>query len=483
MKRISRLTFALSLAVLGALSLALAEPGEKGSWELGVFGGYCSLDEYGSVHPDDDSVWGGRVGYFLNTRWSLEASYQDLSTEVEPGLGDFEISSPRFNALYNFRPGSSFRPFVTGGVGFENTEFGAFDETDEGFNAGAGARWSLGRRFGLRVDARYVNTFVSQGVDWQRNIEATGGLLLSLGGGAPGDEDGDGVADRKDDCPGTARGATVDAKGCPKDSDGDGVFDGIDKCPDTPEGCPVDTNGCPKDSDGDGVIDCRDKCADTARGCTVDESGCAPDADGDGVCDGADRCPNTPKGCTVDEKGCPKDADGDGVCDGVDRCANTPKSCTVDATGCPKDEDGDRVCDGVDRCPGTPAGRKVDERGCELAFDERGKLRLEGVNFAYDSDRLTEESKGILDGVAASLKEWAEVRVEIGGHTDSRGSDGYNQKLSQARAESVRAYLASKGVAADRLTAKGYGESQPESDNDTDAGRARNRRVELKRLN
>jgi outer membrane protein OmpA-like peptidoglycan-associated protein len=245
----------------------------------------------------------------------------------------------------------------------------------------------------------------------------------------------------------------------------------------------VDASGCPKDSDGDGVIDCLDKCADTRRGCTVDASGCAPDADGDGVCDGADKCPGTVKGCAVDSTGCAKDADGDGVCDGADKCPSTAKGCTVDASGCPKDADADGVCDGLDRCPGTPAGRKVDEKGCELAFDERGTLHLEGVNFAFDSDQLTPESKSILDGVAASLKEWSELRVEVGGHTDARGADAYNEKLSQRRADAVRNYLVGKGIPASRLTAKGYGESVPKADNETEAGRSRNRRVELKRLN
>lgn len=110
------------------------------------------------------------------------------------------------------------------------------------------------------------------------------------------------------------------------------------------------------------------------------------------------------------------------------------------------------------------------------------KLILEGVNFITDSAELTPESKTTLDRTAASLKAWPEVRVEIGGHTDSVADAAYNLELSQRRAETVRAYLIHEGISAHRLVAKGYGETKPIAPNDTEAGRARNRRVELTRI-
>ena len=109
-------------------------------------------------------------------------------------------------------------------------------------------------------------------------------------------------------------------------------------------------------------------------------------------------------------------------------------------------------------------------------------LILEGVNFITDSAELTPESKAILDRTAASLKAWPEVRVEIGGHTDSVADAAYNLELSQRRAETVRAYLIHEGIHAGRLVAKGYGMTRPIAPNDTEAGRARNRRVELTRI-
>ena len=283
---------------------------------------------------------------------------------------------------------------------------------------------------------------------------------MAWGGGPPPDADKDGVPDRKDKCPDTPAGAKVDLTGCPTDADGDGVFDGIDQCPDTPKGWPVNEKGCPTDKDGDGVPD------------------------------GADACPDTPKGAKVDAKGCPSDSDGDGVLDGIDECADTPKGAKVDPKGCPLDGDKDGVFDGLDACPESKPGVKVDEKGCEIIpkapplFEmEKKNLVLEGVNFEVDRAELTPESLGVLDKVAESLRDWPEVRVEIGGHTDSSGSAAHNRDLSQRRAESVRAYLVSKGISDSRLVAKGYGEDSPIADNKTKEGKAKNRRVELTRVN
>lgn len=107
------------------------------------------------------------------------------------------------------------------------------------------------------------------------------------------------------------------------------------------------------------------------------------------------------------------------------------------------------------------------------------KLVLEGVNFDFDKATLRQEDVSELDKNVEALKAWGDVNIEVAGHTDSMGSDAYNMKLSQRRAEAVRNFLISRGVAADRLTAKGYGEAQPVADNATEEGRFKNRRVEL----
>lgn len=211
------------------------------------------------------------------------------------------------------------------------------------------------------------------------------------------------------------------------------------------------------------------------------------DSDRDGVPDSRDACPGSPYGAIVDATGCPpvQDSDGDGVNDALDRCPNTPRGERVDASGCslPRDSDGDGVMDDRDRCPGTSYGTKVDVNGCPDLFKGGQSLVLDGVNFETARSVLTPDSRDILDRVAATLVANPDVRIEVSGHTDSRGSRDMNRGLSLARAQAVLDYLAMQGVARDRMVAAGYGPDQPVDSNDTAEGRARNRRVELRKLN
>ena len=142
------------------------------------------------------------------------------------------------------------------------------------------------------------------------------------------------------------------------------------------------------------------------------------------------------------------------------------------------DDDKDSVLNSSDFCPNTTEGTQVDSFGC--AVDEA--IVLHGVNFHTDSDKLTDESIVILDGVSTTLNAHPELKLEVSGHTDSVAEDDYNKHLSQRRAERVREYLIGKGAAADNLTAKGYGEERPIASNETTEGKALNRRVELNRL-
>jgi OmpA-OmpF porin, OOP family len=144
------------------------------------------------------------------------------------------------------------------------------------------------------------------------------------------------------------------------------------------------------------------------------------------------------------------------------------------------DSDGDGVDDAHDKCPNTPHGARVDVNGCVVSDQV---IVLKDVNFDLGKASLTAQAKSILDGVAPSFAGQRAMRVEIGGHTDTTGRAEKNLTLSQERADAVRAYLISKGVPADQLSAKGYGSGKllavPEK---TQLDRERNRRVELRVL-
>jgi len=270
-------------------------------------------------------------------------------------------------------------------------------------------------------------------------------------------------------------GVTV-AFGKPKDEDGDGVPDRKDKCPGTPAGVAVDEKGCPLDGDGDGVPDYQDKCP-TEKGVASLE-GC-PDRDNDGVRDSEDECPD--QAGTAALRGCP-DADGDGVADKNDKCPDTPRGTQVDATGCPLvvDADGDGVPDAQDTCPNTPAGTRVDANGCPLTIDPAVQKLEQPIRFATNSTVITTSSYPKLNKMVQALKDHPEYSIRVIGHADSRGTDEFNQALSERRANSVKRYFTGKQVDPSRVVTEGRGESEPAAPNSSKANMSKNRRVEFK---
>jgi outer membrane protein OmpA-like peptidoglycan-associated protein len=206
----------------------------------------------------------------------------------------------------------------------------------------------------------------------------------------------------------------------------------------------------------------------------VDENGCPLDTDGDGVPDYQDKCPDVKGLATL--QGCP-DADGDGVADADDKCPGTPAGVKVDANGCPLDSDGDGVSDDKDKCPDTPAGTKVDANGCPEKKAPSDQTQY--INFDFDKAEPQPSSTPKLEQMAQIMNEYPDYSLSIAGHADSKGSDEYNVRLSYERAESARKYLLDKGIPADRIEARGYGEAKPIADNNTEEGRAQNRRVDF----
>ena len=480
---------AATLGLMLSVSSVCAQ--RAGTFDFGLHGRYSFLDD--DIPAEDGAAFGGRLGMFVLRNIALEVEY-DRFTARAPG-NDMSLQPLYVRLAYHLPIGETWAGIVGAAWLRDRTSplsGGTF--SDNGFSLNASLQRRLGSRLALRGDligdvvmSPYMET---PALDFKTgNIHVNLGLNLRFGGG-PGDDDHDGVLDNIDACPGTAMGETVDARGCvpPKDADRDGVLDLVDRCANTPAGTRVDATGCPLDTDGDGVVDATDRCAGTPAGTRVDARGCPLDSDADGVIDTADRCANTPAGTRVDSTGCPVpvDTDGDGVLDNSDACANTPRGTPVDGRGCPlpTDQDDDSITDDKDACPGTAPGVRVDARGCPIIFEEgRTNVVLEGVTFASGRAELTPSAMQTLDRVALSLVNAKDVNVEVAGYTDNTGSRALNVRLSGARAASVRTYLISKGVAESRITSRGYGPEAPIAPNTTAAGRAQNRRVELKRTN
>lgn len=474
----------IGLACAGAASAAPAQRAHQ--VELGVLGSYTRFDRVFELENQFGA--GGRLGYFFNNVLGIEvdAAYQ----QPQPGVGGTSGTLLGGSASLVLNFGGERNLFYILG-GYSRLDFGTaspYRFTDNAVHGAIGDRVFLSPSIALRGEVRGIyapQTGFASG-DWAGHLVGSFGVSVFAFGRLPVDTDRDAIPDKRDGCPGTPGGATVDARGCPSDSDRDGAYNGLDSCPNTPAGAQTDPTGCPLDTDKDAVPDGLDQCPVTPLGASVDSRGCPADADADRVPDGVDQCPNTVAGATVDATGCPTDSDRDGVADGLDRCPGTPSGTEVDAAGCQRtrDTDGDAVDDSRDRCPGTPAGTRVDASGCPILFTpERAAVVLRGVTFEIGRSTLRPESYTVLDIVAASLVANPEIAIEVGGHTDNTGSAATNLRLSQARADAVRAYLASKGVTPNRMSARGYGSVQPVAPNSTPAGRSQNRRVELRRMN
>jgi OOP family OmpA-OmpF porin len=202
-----------------------------------------------------------------------------------------------------------------------------------------------------------------------------------------------------------------------------------------------------------------------------------PDSDGDGVPNDQDQCPTTPAGRTVDATGCQLDSDGDGVVDFEDRCPNTPSGAPVDRQGCPLDSDGDGVPDFRDECPDSEQGAKVDEKGCYIELEEAVTIDM-NIEFDTNAADIRPDQEGEIRRVVEFLRQYPTANAVIEGHTDSSGSEGYNQALSERRAKAVYDYLINAAqVDAGRLSYAGFGESRPIASNDTAEGKQKNRRV------
>ncbi|MEA4936687.1 MAG: OmpA family protein [Paludibacter sp.] len=468
----------------------------SGIWNFDRFypGGGLSLGMY--LNPSFDL---GLQGNFGNYGYIKDAANRFFGNKFDMSL----LGRYKFNNGYILKETAKFYPFLTAGIGFAtysraSNDVGASPTiitpgADFIIPVGAGLKYQITDRFALQYqylynftnhDNRDENRGASQPIyATKAGNDAFGehmfSLIFSLGKAK--DTDKDGVADKYDLCANTPANMKVDEYGCPVDGDKDGIADYLDKCSDTPANVKVDAYGCPVDSDKDGVPDYLDKSPGTPAGVKVDAEGRPLDGDKDGVADYLDKCANTPAGIKVDASGCPVDTDKDGIADHLDKCNDTPANVKVDANGCPIDTDKDGVADYMDKCPTVPG--IFANKGCPEVKEEVKKIftkALQGIQFETGKEIIKKISFPILNQVADVMKNNPSYLLEINGHSDSQGDDDKNLLLSQKRADAVKQYIVAKGISADRMTSKGYGETMPVADNATAEGRAKNRRVEFK---
>jgi outer membrane protein OmpA-like peptidoglycan-associated protein len=452
MKNLSRLFFVLLLA----LGFNANAQDENNPWKISI--GVNAVDLY---PVGEDAPRGEYFDEFfnLNDHWNILPSLSTVSVSryIDSGFtftatgsmneiskfGDSKVDNLSYfgldgNVSYSFMDlikSKSIDPFLGVGGGYTWV-----DEIGAGtLNGALGINYWFSDNIGVSAQTTYKHSFEDYlPVHWQHSL----GLSIKFGGK---DTDSDGIYDQNDACPDVP--GLEAFNGCP-DSDNDGIEDSKDDCPN--EAGLAEFNGCP-DSDGDGVADKNDDCPTVAGLAAL--NGC-PDADNDGVSDNVDDCPN--EAGPSANKGCPwPDTDGDGVLDKDDKCPN--EAGTVANNGCPEVHPTPEVVNALN-------------------------TYARSILFNSGKSTFKTETDKVLQAMVVIFKEYPQANFSIEGHTDSDGAKASNQLLSERRANAVMDYLVANGINADRLTAKGFGEDYPIDSNKTRAGKANNRRVEVKLL-
>lgn len=450
MKKIKVTLFALA----AAFSVGAQAQDENNPWQIGF--GVNSVDirtpkDFGDVLKD----WAGpsdlnilpavsrlSVGRYIGKGFSAELSgslnkiekgygyNKDLDNKVDQSFWAVNLAAQyHLNTLWS--GARWFDPYAQVGGGYAAID----NEGKFRTLVGAGANFWFTDNIGLNLQTAYHPTMKSESTE--NYFQHALGITIKFG---KQDRDNDGVADKDDKCPDVA--GKPELNGCP-DADGDGITDAEDACPDV-FGL-KEFNGCP-DTDGDGIADKDDECPEVAG--KPELKGC-PDADNDGIADKDDKCPQQagPK----ENNGCPwPDTDRDGVLDKDDECP---------------EEAG-------------PASNK----GCpEVTQEVQTQLNSFAKTILFDVGKSTirPESATVLNNIVNVLNKYKNSKFSIEGYTDTSGNKDKNQRLSEDRAYSVKAYLVDKGINPARLSAKGFGPEKPIASNKTKKGRELNRRVEI----
>jgi len=468
MNRLKLAALSSAVAVAGLATTASANVEIGGTAGIHVF---SSNNELGVPDVDDapsernSALFGLRLGMMFNDMLGIEGEFGIIPSESRSLVFDIWNVTYRAHLIAQFQaanPAKKLVPFAVFGGGATSIVDSKREEviekdTDAALYIGVGAKYRVDNGWGLRADARLLFPPSSAGNGPTIDFEALLSIYKEFG--------------RKE------VEKVVEVPKGPGDTDGDGLTDDVDKCVNEAEDKDgyQDDDGCPElDNDGDGIPDAApDKCVMEAE-------------DKDGF---------------QDDDGCPDlDNDGDGLPDTADKCPleAEDKDGFQDDDGCPDpDNDADGVLDASDKCPDQPETKNgfQDEDGCADEIPQKLKAFtgvIQGINFKVGSADLLPASNKVLDKAVAVLTEFPDLKLQVEGHTDDVAMKAKpnakfqdNTQLSQARAESVKAYFVKKGIAEDRLIAIGFGPAKPMIDPTGLKGgkltqaRAKNRRVEF----
>ncbi len=440
--------YILTLCLLAVFSSALNAQNDTNPWSVTVGTNAVDLLQTGSFIEEDLSL-STNFSYLQISRYIGSG----FSVDLAGTLNNIERISGEDDLYYSLDLGTSlssrevidlgkFEPTLRAGLGYVGGLSGVSTNTEDFLSvyAGAGINYWFSKSIGLSIKSTYkiftkeLDGLISNGDGGRHHIQHLAGFTFAFGDG---------------------------------DTDRDGIKDSVDECPEVPG--LESLNGCP-DDDGDGIKNSDDDCPMTAGLAAL--NGC-PDADGDGIKDSDDTCPNVAGVAALN--GCP-DADGDGITDAADDCPNAAGSKAMN--GCP-DADGDSVADKDDECPAV-AG-PASNNGCpEYPLSMLGDY---DINFDLEKYNIDSTDVQRLSIVIKVLLANNDAAISIEGHADNTGEESFNNPLSNNRANSIKDYLVNVGIDADRLTTKAFGESMPKASNDTEEGRAINRRVEFKVVN
>jgi outer membrane protein OmpA-like peptidoglycan-associated protein len=440
--------YIFTLFMMAVFSSAIYAQNDSAPWSITVGTNAVDLFETGSYIEEDLSL-------------SPNFSYLEISRYIGSGfsvdlagtLNNIDRKAGGEDLYYGLDLGTSltsrelidlgkFEPTLRAGVGYTGglSNISGSEEDFFSLYAGAGINYWFNNSFALSVKTTYkmynkeLDGLIGSNNGGRTHLQHLAGLKFSFGDG---------------------------------DADRDGVKNSVDECPEVPG--LESLNGCP-DDDGDGIKNSDDDCPTTAGLAAL--NGC-PDADGDGIKDSDDACPTVAGVAALN--GCP-DADGDGITDADDACPNAAGSKAMN--GCP-DADGDGVADKDDKCPAV-AG-PASNNGCpEYPLSMLGDY---DINFDLEKYNIDSADVQRLSTVIKVLLANSNANISIEGHADNTGEESFNNPLSKNRASSIKEYLVNVGVDANRLSTKAFGESMPKASNDTEEGRAINRRVEFKVVN